>query len=160
MIALHRKYLFSYAPAVVRDVYRNGLTVIFYDKTQQKLPNSEVYKIKHSQYKRCVEYIRDCESRLAKSAVIARDDKTGLYQKCKYQCWEYKNLITKMNPCLAKPRRVCIFRHCIKLLLLEQTNQLYGISKKQWSKYVCGLVHSGRGFVMGVRKQRPYSADL
>ena len=83
VIALHPNYVFSYAPAVIKEVYALGVTVVFYDKTQHKLPKSEVYKIKQSKYRKAVDFIRNRENSSAKSVAIAREDKTGIYKKCK-----------------------------------------------------------------------------
>ena len=57
--------------------------MLFYDKTSRKLPKSEVYKINLAKYRSDVEYIVGRENGLRKSLVIARDDRTGFYEKCK-----------------------------------------------------------------------------
>ena len=84
VIALHPSYVFSYAPAVVKEAYPNGVTVVFYDKTQHKLQLSELYRINRSKYRKVVEYIRNCENSSAKCVAIARNDNTGVYNKCKW----------------------------------------------------------------------------
>ena len=86
MIALHPSYVFSYAPAIVKQAYHHGVTVVFYDKTQHKLPVSELYRINRTKYRKVVDYIKHCENSKAKHVAIARNDKTGVYCKCKCCC--------------------------------------------------------------------------
>ena len=57
--------------------------MLFYDKTSRKLPKSEVYKINLPKYRSDVEYIVGRENGLRKCLAIARDDRTGFYEKCK-----------------------------------------------------------------------------
>ncbi|KAL4230599.1 von Willebrand factor type A domain [Mactra antiquata] len=80
VIALHPKYIYSYAPGVVAEVYELGALVHFYDHTMQKLPWSEVYKITYNKYDEYVKYI-DERMRTICGDVIARDDDTGFYKE-------------------------------------------------------------------------------
>ena len=84
MIALHPNYVFSYAPATVKEVYAHGVGVMFFDKIHHKLPYSEVYEISANKYNKDTKYIVDTENQLRKSPAIARNDISGVYQQCKY----------------------------------------------------------------------------
>lgn len=79
VIALHPRYVYSYAPATVTEVYNYGVNVQFYDRTERRLPWCEVYKIPHAKFKECVEYITDREQTLC-CRVVARDDTSGIYR--------------------------------------------------------------------------------
>lgn len=83
MVALHPRYVYSYAPATVREVYNFGVKVHFYDDMERKLPWSEVYKISPVKYKESVDYIKEREEKTC-GRVVARDDVTGLYRPCKF----------------------------------------------------------------------------
>lgn len=83
VVALHPRYVYSYAPATVREVYNFGVKVHFYDDMERKLPWSEVYKISPVKYKESVDYIKEREEKTC-GRVVARDDVTGLYRPCKF----------------------------------------------------------------------------
>ncbi|XP_045205074.2 uncharacterized protein LOC123557586 isoform X3 [Mercenaria mercenaria] len=79
VIALHPKYVYSYAPATVLNVYNVGYRVQFYDDTERRLPRSEVYKISPRKYTEDIKYIKDQELKTS-GRVLARDDVNGLYR--------------------------------------------------------------------------------
>ncbi|XP_053399883.1 uncharacterized protein LOC123557586 isoform X2 [Mercenaria mercenaria] len=79
VIALHPRYVYSYAPATVLNVCNFGYHVKFYDDTERRLPGSEVYKISPRKYTEVVKYIKDQELKTS-GRVLARDDVSGLYR--------------------------------------------------------------------------------
>jgi len=83
VITVHPSYVFSYAPAVVRLVYKKGANVEFYDNTRQALSYSEMYKITQEMYDRSVEYIRECEQKVVGSTAVVLNEQEGFYQKSK-----------------------------------------------------------------------------
>ncbi|KAJ8298496.1 hypothetical protein KUTeg_025027, partial [Tegillarca granosa] len=71
----------SYSPGTVLEVYRNFFMKIrFYDGEECTLPRNEIYRSTRQKYEHDVNYIIKCEIRWIGQAVVARDDKTGIYQ--------------------------------------------------------------------------------
>lgn len=81
VVALHPHFKFSYSPGTVLEVYRNFFVKIrFYDGEECTLPRNEIYRSTRQKYEHDVNYIIKCEIRWIGQAVVARDDKTGIYQ--------------------------------------------------------------------------------
>lgn len=85
IVALHPRYVYSYAPATVENVHVDGYHVKFYDGMTATLPRNEIYLISHRKFKESVEYIKQQEVNLIGQLVIARDDDTGSYVVCQVE---------------------------------------------------------------------------
>ncbi|XP_052792054.1 uncharacterized protein LOC128226203 [Mya arenaria] len=81
VIALHPNYIFSYAPASVKRVYRfKGADLKFYDNTVGTLPWSKIYKISDQKYADCVHHIKQKEKEMLQANVIVFDEKCGHFE--------------------------------------------------------------------------------
>ena len=103
VIALHSKYVFSFAPAEVLDTYTNdSCKVEFFDGCVSKLTNTDVYKVSKAKYKKVVDYIKERERRLVGKSVVARDDDTGLYRLGNWYILVQHLLLVDCNNCKEK----------------------------------------------------------
>jgi len=84
VIALHPSFEYAYAPATVIEVAEidGALSLSFYDELEFVVPREEAYLISASQFNDICEYIHKCEQDLIGQAVVARDDKTGVFNLC------------------------------------------------------------------------------
>lgn len=81
IIGMHPDYTFSYAPGVVIEVGSDLQTSVrFYDGTEHRLPREEVFRVPQDKFEYDVAYILKCEEQWVGQAVVARNDKTGLFQ--------------------------------------------------------------------------------
>ena len=81
MVALHPDYPYSYAPGTITGTAESGrsFTVETYDGCQSLLPREELYRLSQSKHQSDVEGITERERKWVGQAVIARQDKDGLY---------------------------------------------------------------------------------
>lgn len=79
VVALHPKYVYSYAPATVLEVCNDDYLVKFYDNQRASLLRSEVRKISKRKYRKDVDYIKSLR---VSGRVVARDDADGIYRPC------------------------------------------------------------------------------
>ena len=85
VVALHPNYSFSYAPGAVLDVSSDlWMTIRFYDGQEAHLPRDEVYRLPTEKFEFDVAYILKCEEQWVGQAVVARNDKTAMFQLGQY----------------------------------------------------------------------------
>lgn len=83
VVALHPKYIFSYAPAVVQHVFPIGAEVKFYDGEVSRLLRADIYKMRQN-YDETVEKIEECAKQLADCDAVVLDRKYGHYNRSTY----------------------------------------------------------------------------
>jgi len=79
VIALHPSFPYSYAPGTVLRLEDSGLYVRHYDGIESVLPREECYLITPEKFERDCQYILQCEESLVGQAVVARNDKDGMF---------------------------------------------------------------------------------
>lgn len=83
VVALHPKYIFSYAPAVVLHVFPIGAEVKFYDGEVSKVPRTDIYKMRLN-YDETVVKIEECAKQLVDCDAVVLDRKYGHYIRSTY----------------------------------------------------------------------------
>ncbi|KAH3834806.1 hypothetical protein DPMN_108140 [Dreissena polymorpha] len=80
VIALHPRYVYSYAPAMVKSTYTHGAHVRFYDEEACQRPWSELFQITKDKFNQCVEHIKQCEKKMTALHAIALDQSSEYYK--------------------------------------------------------------------------------
>lgn len=79
VIALHPSFPYAYAPGTVLRLENDGLYVRHYDGIESVIPREESYLITPEKFERDCQYILQCEESLVGQAVVARNEKDGMF---------------------------------------------------------------------------------